>query len=110
MTRLRLVASARVRRTVKATSGSVLIVLVAMFLAIAMAFDDSLSVANAVIVVVGVQHLGGQLRGMAGSIGKIYECSLFLDDLQSFFELQPDSTVSEVAPEVVARAHDAAAG
>jgi ATP-binding cassette subfamily B protein len=110
MTRLRQVASARVRRTVKATGGSVLIVLVAMFVAIAMAFDESLSVANAVIIVVGVQQLGGQLRGMAGSIGHIYECSLFLDDLQSFFELQPQIDAIEVAPEVIARAHDAAAG
>jgi ATP-binding cassette subfamily B protein len=110
MTRLRQVASARVRRTVKATGGSVVIVLLAMFIAIAMAFDDSLSVANAVIIVVGVQQLGGQLRSMAGSIGKIYECSLFLDDLQSFFELQPEVDDAEVAPEIIAQAHDAAAG
>ncbi|HEY3673380.1 MAG TPA: ABC transporter ATP-binding protein [Acidimicrobiia bacterium] len=110
MTRLRQVASARVRRTVKATGGSVVIVLLAMFVAIAMAFDDSLSVANAVIIVVGVQQLGGQLRGMAGSIGRIYECSLFLDDLHSFFELRPEVDTTEFTPEVVARAHAAAAG
>jgi ATP-binding cassette subfamily B protein len=110
MTRLRQVASARVRRTVKATGGSVLIVLLAMFVAIALAFDDSLSVANAVIIVVGVQQLGGQLRGMSGSIGKIYECALFLEDLQSFFELRPETVREVVAPEVVERAHAAAAG
>lgn len=110
MTRLRQVASARVRRTVSATSGSVLIVLLAMFVAIAMAFDDSLSVANAVIIVVGVQQLGGQLRGMSGSIGNIYECSLFLADLQSFFDLRPGTVATAVDPHEVARAHDAAAG
>jgi ATP-binding cassette subfamily B protein len=110
MARLRQVASARVRRTVKATGGSVVIVLLAMFVAIAMAFDDSLSVANAVIIVVGVQQLGGQLRGVAGSVGKIYECSLFLDDLQSFFELEPEIDATDVSPEVIARAHEAARG
>jgi ATP-binding cassette subfamily B protein len=110
LTRLRELASVRLRRSVKATGGSVVIVLLAMFLAIAMAYGDGLSVANAVIVVVGVQQLGGQLRGMVGSAGRVYECSLFLDDLQSFFELEPALTAEEPDPATQAMAHDAAGG
>jgi ATP-binding cassette subfamily B protein len=97
--RLRRIASIRVRRTVTATGGSVLIVLLAMLLAISMAYDDAITVADAVILVVGVQQLGGQLRGLSGGVGRVYECSLFLDDLHAFLELDPSLGTDEVSPE-----------
>jgi len=93
--RLRELARVRLSRMMKATGGSVLIVLLAMFLAVSFAYDHRLSVANAVIVVVGVQQLGRQLRAMSSGVGRIYECSLFLDDLQTFLERTPDVARSD---------------
>ncbi len=110
LVRLREVASVRLRRSVKATGGSVLIVLLAMFLTIGMAYGDDLSVANAVIVVIGVQQLGGQLRGMVGNVGRVFECSLFLDDLQSFFELMPALAAEEPDAAMRERVRRAVAG
>jgi ATP-binding cassette subfamily B protein len=110
LARLRQLARVRLRRTASATVGSVVIVLLAMLAAIAMAYDGDLSVANAVIVVVAVQQLGAQLRGMATGIAGVYECSLFLDDLQAFLELQPEVVGVRVDPALKVRAHDAAAG
>ena len=108
--RLRRIASIRLRRTVTATGGSVLIVLIAMLLAISMAYDNALSVADAVILVVGVQQLGGQLRGLSGGVGRVYECSLFLDDLHAFLELDPALETDEVAPETRDAIHRAVEG
>jgi ATP-binding cassette subfamily B protein len=88
----------------------VLIVLIAMLLAIAMAYDDALSVADAVILVVGVQQLGGQLRGLSGGVGRVYECSLFLDDLHAFLDLHPALEADDVAPETRDAIHRAVGG
>jgi ATP-binding cassette subfamily B protein len=93
--RLKRVARARLHRNALATGGSVVIVLVAMLLAIDAAYNDSLTVANAVIVVFGVQQLGTRLRVLGGAIGLVYECSLFLDDLHAFLELAPQVAVAE---------------
>jgi ATP-binding cassette subfamily B protein len=88
----------------------VLIVVLAMVLAVGMAFDDDLTVANAVIVVVAVQQLGRQLRSMSEGVGRIYECSLFLDDLQVFFERGDETRAEQPDARVVAMARGAAAG
>ena len=84
------------------------IVLLAMLLAISMAYGNGLSVANAVIVVLGVQQLGVQLRGMSAGVGHVYECSLFLDDLQAFFELEPEFGGEEVDQRLKDSAHRSA--
>jgi ATP-binding cassette subfamily B protein len=94
--RLRQVARVRLSRSVKATGGSVLIVLVAMFLAIEMAYANQLSTASAAVLVIGVQQLGAQLRGLSAGVGRVYECSLFLGDLDGFLALAPSLAAQAV--------------
>lgn len=50
---------------------------------------DRITVADAGVAVVALQQLATQLRSINSGAGSLYECTLFLEDVTSFFDLAP---------------------
>lgn len=67
-----------------ALTAATLVILVAFLL------DGRIDLAGATVAAVGVQQLGVRLRTIYASAGSLYEGALFLEDFNSFVDLQPE--------------------
>ena len=63
---------------------------------------DELDLAAAGAAIVAVRMIAGQLSGLFGGVQRIFESSLYLDDLEEFFAMKPTTlaleTVGDPAP------------
>lgn len=88
----------RVRRTLLASLASSLGMAAALAGIVALVLDGRVDLAGAGVAAVATQQLGTRLRAVNGGASSLYECTLFLDDLATFLDLEvtePATTTPE---------------
>lgn len=102
------VARARLRRSVLAGAAFSVILASAVFGLVWLVLRGRISVADAGVAAVALQQLATQLRWINSGAGSLYECTLFLEDVASFFDLAPTVVAArptDPAPERFATLH-----
>lgn len=83
------VARERLKRSLVASAASSAVLVGAMFGLVWLVLRNRISVADAGVAVVALQQLFGRLRSINSGAGDLYESTLFLEDVTSFFDLAP---------------------
>lgn len=83
------VSRARLRRSLVASAAFSAVLAGAVFGLVWLVLRDRITVADAGVAVVALQQLAGRLRSINTGAGNLYECTLFLEDVTSFFDLAP---------------------
>lgn len=86
--RLRAVTSARLRRSLRASAASNALFVLTILVILEPVFHHDLSLAAAATAAVGVQLFAGRVQQLVGGFASLYECALFLDDVNTFADLQ----------------------
>jgi len=88
ISRMRRLVALRQRRALLATAAASAVALVAIGGLVQLALSGRMSLATAGAAALGVHLLGARLRGIFTGASSLYECSLFLEDVTSFLDLQ----------------------
>lgn len=97
------VTRARLRRSLLAGTAFSAILASAVFGLVWLVLDGRISVADAGVAAVAMQQLANQLRAINFGASKLYECTLFLDDVNSFFDLAPAAEAARATAPAPAR-------
>jgi ATP-binding cassette subfamily B protein len=83
----RALSSRRLRRSLIAGAGTILVTIAGVGLLIHWALTDRITAAEAGIAAVALQQLGTRMRSLGTNAGALHECSLFLQDVTIFLQL-----------------------
>ena len=95
MSRIRRLVALRQRRALLATAAASAVALLAIAGLVQLALSGRMSLATAGAAALGVQLLSIRLRGLFSGASSLYECSLFLEDVTSFLQLQTAGHTSQ---------------
>ena len=83
----RALSSRRLRRSLIAGAGTILVTMAGVGLLIHWALTDRITAAEAGIAAVALQQLGTRMRSLGLNAGALHECSLFLQDVTTFLQM-----------------------
>ena len=99
ITELRAVSRRRLRRSLLAGGGTILVTVAGVALLIQWALSGRITPAEAGIAAVALQQLGTRLRTLGQNAGTLHECSLFLDDVTTFLRMPTEQDDGDERPD-----------
>ena len=97
---LRAKVGLRTRLALIGTAVSAFVTIATIALLVWLVEHHHLSLTDAGAAILAIRLLAGRLQSTVGGISKLFECSLFLRDLQDFFLLRPTPATGKPTPPV----------